>query len=182
MPSSMDDAQHARAPEPDRPLSFPRAVSSAAPGYETRDADTRAVLLFLAVLFVVLNLTLFGTWRLFRHFLVADVPAPSASSFADERQIPPAPELQVNGRTDLQRMYDKQQKELETYGWEDRQAGIVRIPIDRAMELLLQKGLPVAPAAAQEKSPGENPEPVARTSGGSAPSVASQYASSGDNR
>ena len=36
---------------------------------------------------------------------------------------------------------------LTTYGWVDAQAGIVRIPIDRAMELLVARGMPSSPAA-----------------------------------
>ncbi len=41
---------------------------------------------------------------------------------------------------------------LTTYGWVDRQNGIVHIPIDRAMELLLQRGLPTR---LQNQRPGE---------------------------
>jgi hypothetical protein len=41
---------------------------------------------------------------------------------------------------------------LTTYGWVDRQNGIAHIPIDRAMELLLQRGLPARP---QNRPPSE---------------------------
>ncbi len=34
---------------------------------------------------------------------------------------------------------------LTTYGWVDRKNGIVHIPIDRAMDLILQRGLPTRP-------------------------------------
>lgn len=121
--------------------------TSPAPAYETRDASTNGVLGFLVVLFAVINLILFGTWRLFRHFSVAEQPPAPASSFANVRQVPPRPELQVNGREDFQEMYAAQRGELETYAWQDRKAGVVRIPIDRAMDVLLQKGLPVLPQA-----------------------------------
>jgi hypothetical protein len=39
---------------------------------------------------------------------------------------------------------------LEGYGWVDREAGVVRVPIERAMELLLERGLPTRPEAEQE--------------------------------
>jgi hypothetical protein len=39
---------------------------------------------------------------------------------------------------------------LEGYGWVDREAGVVRLPIERAMELLLERGLPTRPEAEQE--------------------------------
>ena len=61
---------------------------------------------------------------------------------------------------DLQKMYAKQQQELETYAWEDRKAGIVRIPIERAMDLLLEKGLPVVPSGAEGQSTAGNSPPA----------------------
>jgi hypothetical protein len=50
---------------------------------------------------------------------------------------------------------------LSTYGWADQNAGTVHIPIDRAMDLLAQRGLPVRQqqqgnAAQQQKSKGSN--------------------------
>jgi hypothetical protein len=36
---------------------------------------------------------------------------------------------------------------LDSYGWVDENAGTVRIPIERAMDLLVQRGLPVRPQA-----------------------------------
>jgi hypothetical protein len=129
----------------------PRSAAASTPGphppYEQRDANTKGVLSFLVVLFVVINLVLLGTWRLFRHFAVADQPPAPPSSFSNTRQLPPEPLLQVEGRQDFQKMYASQQEKLAAYAWEDRSAGTVRIPIDRAMDLLLQKGLPVLPQA-----------------------------------
>jgi hypothetical protein len=160
VPSNMDDreARGHESPPHETPLHETR-------GYETRDANTRAVLGFLAVLFVVLNLVLFGSWRLFRYYTVADRPPEPASSFADERQIPPAPDLAVNGREDLLNSYAKQQQDLEIYAWEDRKAGVVRIPIERAMDLLLKKGLPVAPSGSEKESAPENSAQGAQVQG-----------------
>jgi hypothetical protein len=145
---------------------------SSAPGYETRDANPNAVLGFLAFLFLVLALILFGTWRLFRLYNVAEQQPAQASSFAGVRQIPSGPELEVNGREDFLNTYAKQQQELETYSWEDRKAGTVRIPIEQAMSLLLQKGLPVVPPGTEDKpSYGKPPRNNAKSKSG-APSSA----------
>jgi hypothetical protein len=54
----------------------------------------------------------------------------------------PAPNLQVNPRQNLEAFRAREDEELNTYGWIDRDAGIVRIPIDRAMDLIGQRGLP----------------------------------------
>ncbi len=87
---------------------------AAGPGYETRDANTSAVLGFLAVLFLVLTLILFGAWRLFHHYLVVEQQPAPASPFADVRQILAGPDLEVDGRANLMKTYAKQQRDLET--------------------------------------------------------------------
>lgn len=49
---------------------------------------------------------------------------------------PPNPHLQVNPKIDLAEKLSKERQQLNTYGWVDRDHGIVHIPIDRAMELI----------------------------------------------
>jgi hypothetical protein len=55
-----------------------------------------------------------------------------------------APLLQISPRLDLRDFRAQEDNQLNSYGWVDRRAGVVRVPIERAMELVLQKGLPVA--------------------------------------
>jgi hypothetical protein len=55
----------------------------------------------------------------------------------------PAPSLQVNPRVDLAAWRERETAALERYAWIDRSNGIVRLPIERAMDLLLERGLPV---------------------------------------
>jgi hypothetical protein len=59
------------------------------------------------------------------------------------RQNFPAPQLEINERTELNEIRLREEDTLSTYGWVDQKAGVVRIPIDRAMDLLVQRGLPV---------------------------------------
>jgi hypothetical protein len=172
VPSSMDDKDRAGAVD----------RQAAARGYETRDANTRGVVGFLAGLFVALNLLLFGTWWLFRVYSVVDRPPAPASSFASERQIPPAPDLEINGREDFLNIFTKQQQELETYAWQDRKAGVVRVPIERAMELLLEKGLPVVPSGTEGQSTVGSLAPKSRRSAANAPSAALHEGSRGDDQ
>jgi hypothetical protein len=166
----MDEASHAEAGHGGPP----------APGYEARDANTGAVLGFLVCQFLVLVLILLGTWKLFRYYAVAEQQPAPASSFAGVRQIPSEPELEVHGREDLLKIYGMQQQELETYSWEDRKAGTVRIPIERAMDLLLQRGLPVvSPRAGDEATPG-GPPPEKLTGSAGRPSIAHQEDTNGN--
>jgi hypothetical protein len=59
----------------------------------------------------------------------------------------PDPKLEENERGQLNGYRLQQEETLYTYGWADEKAGTVRIPIERAMELLVQRGLPVRPQA-----------------------------------
>jgi hypothetical protein len=52
-----------------------------------------------------------------------------------------APSLEITPREDLQRLNRRETELVDTYGWTDRSHGAVRIPVRRAMELLVQRGL-----------------------------------------
>ena len=58
------------------------------------------------------------------------------------RRLPPEPRLQTNPRGDLLELRQKEDRILNSYGWIDRDAGVVRIPIERAMALTAARGLP----------------------------------------
>jgi hypothetical protein len=73
----------------------------------------------------------------------------------------PQPRLETDERTQLTDYIQKQDQKLLTYDWIDKDSGTVRIPIDRAMDLIAQRGLPVraegnsamAAAPAKKESP-----------------------------
>lgn len=146
----------------DKPHNTPASTS----GYETRDANAGGVFKFLVALGIVLVVASFVCWGLFRFFSAHDVSqAASDSPFADRRQVPLGPQLQVNPREDWLKFRDEQEKSLETYAWENRSAGTVRVPIEEAMELLVKKGLPVQgeqqaqPADARKQAPEGSKKP-----------------------
>ena len=62
----------------------------------------------------------------------------------------PTPRLQTDdGNQDVADLHEREDLLLENYSWVDQAQGKVRIPIERAMELIAQRGLPVAPAVQQ---------------------------------
>jgi hypothetical protein len=68
----------------------------------------------------------------------------------------PAPQLETDERTQLNDIRLNEEQILSTYGYVDQKAGVVRIPIERAMDLIAQRGLPV-----RGQSPtSESSEPV----------------------
>jgi len=59
-----------------------------------------------------------------------------------ENRLPPEPRLQSNPRQDLRDLRAEEDETLGSYRWVDRNNGVVGIPIDEAMKLTLQRGLP----------------------------------------
>jgi hypothetical protein len=60
----------------------------------------------------------------------------------------PAPRLQLDdGNQEIADIHSREDLLLDNYSWADQSQGKVRIPIERAMELIAQRGLPVAPTA-----------------------------------
>lgn len=57
----------------------------------------------------------------------------------------PQPRLETDERREINDFREHEEETLHSYGWVDQQGGVVRIPIDRAMELLVQRGLPTRP-------------------------------------
>ncbi len=126
----------------------PRAgVVDSGPHHETREAQTRPVVIFLAVLFVVIVGALIVCWGIFRLVVSTQPLGAPAAPYEHARALPPAPRLQVAPSRDFQAYLAHENKILNTYGWVNRQQGIVRIPIQQAMNLLLKQGFPALSAA-----------------------------------
>jgi hypothetical protein len=130
----------------------PKNDDSAAVRHETRDINARAVVWFgagLVMIFVVIFISL--------RWLLAVFNEPHPTGVADGRlgeapRLPPEPRLQVNPASDMEHFRTRENAILNSYGWIDRRADIVRIPIERAMDLVAQNGLPT-PHASSGKTP-----------------------------
>jgi hypothetical protein len=61
----------------------------------------------------------------------------------------PEPRLQDRPALDLQRLRAREELQLSTYGWVDKQGGVVHIPIERAMEIVAGEGLPAREGSAR---------------------------------
>jgi hypothetical protein len=116
-----------------------------APGHETRDVrlgpiiwSALAFFLLTALAFVVALPTL----HLFVDEAARSSPPPNPLVAAGARQVPPEPRLQANPLADLRALRATEEETLTTYAWVDKNAGIVRIPIERAMQLLVERGVP----------------------------------------
>jgi len=133
-------------------------------GYEHEDLTSKGPFYFmagLALLGLAIYLIVFGMYRFLDRYDLASQPplSPMATPEADTRAVThaetqafPQPRLEENERTDLRQFIADQDQKLATYDWVDKDKGTVRIPIDRAMELIVQRGLPVHPEGASAQS------------------------------
>ncbi len=120
-------------------------------GHESRDIRIRPIAIAFVVLFAIGIVTQVLMYGLLSGYTARDERAsepasPLAASYG--RQAPPAPRLQVAPAADLARLRAREEALLDGYAWADRDAGVVRIPIDRALALLAARGLSSAAGAA----------------------------------
>ncbi len=139
-------------------------ANSASTGHELSDLNPNKILWFGAGLGLGIALVVLAMYGMFHYFYQSETrarPAPSPLSYGVEP--PPEPRLLTRPGADLAAMRAEEDDILDSYGWIDREHGIVRVPIDRAITLLAQKGLPTrtqagaggrtsSPAAEKEKT------------------------------
>ena len=132
------------------------------PGYERSDASPKSLLKFGTGLFLILVACILGMRWMFIYFAQVQKLGPPASPFENARVLPPQPRLQVHPRLDLEKYLGAENRTLTTYGWVDKHNGVVRIPIDRAIDLLLERGLP-ARSSAEEAAAAHPTESASQT-------------------
>ena len=152
---------------PEHPHFDDDAIFNRETHHEKSDVNVRALLQFVVAFIIFAAVTHFVVWTLFKHFkgseqrastdavpLTMMVKPPGASIPAEPRlqpfknKMPQGPEIPPNRNTPVTDMEDMRKGEnaaLSSYGWVDRQKGIVRIPIDDAKKLALQRGFAVVP-------------------------------------
>ena len=145
--------------------------------YEHEDLSPTGVIYFmigLAVVVVVIYFIVFGMYHFLDTYEKAHQPAmsPMVAPQGDTRivthentQAFPEPRLEENERTQLRQIIQDEDRKLAIYNWVDKDKGVVQIPIDRAMDLLVHRGLPVR----AEKAQPENSRPEGSTSAQTAP-------------
>ena len=104
-------------------------------------APIRAFGIGLAIMTATAMLLMIALFRYLATHQPSEEPVTEVAVPA-QAQLPPQPRLQVTPSTDLQALRESEEKTLTTYDWVDRKQGVVRIPIDQAMDLLVQRGKP----------------------------------------
>jgi hypothetical protein len=133
--------------------------------YEHTDIDVNVGYkfgLWLAISMVISIGIVTGAFKYYEgQGRAADAVAQKYPLAVGQVKQPPAPNLQNQPFKDIYMLRQGEAEKLSTYGWVDKDGGIARLPIDRAMDVMLEKGFP------------------ARAEGGGALNVVTQDSSSG---
>jgi hypothetical protein len=114
--------------------------------HELSDADPGPILKFLA--FLVAGSTVIALLVVpFYNYLERREAAEKTTRYplsltGEKRPAPPPPRLQTYPFQDIKELRQQNRPLVGTYQWIDRSAGTVRIPVERAMDLLAERGLP----------------------------------------
>jgi hypothetical protein len=116
--------------------------------YEPGDVNAVSLTKFGIGMAFLIIVFLFSVAGLFRYFAKrateAQPPVPPMGAML--QKLPPGPRLEAHPSLDMKEMREAEDSKLNQYAWIDPDKGIVQIPVDRAMDLILQKGLlPVRP-------------------------------------
>jgi hypothetical protein len=111
-------------------------------GYETSDADARKIF-WVAGIFIVVGAVIYvAIWWMFAFYRTEYGKRDQRQTLIEAPpQLPPEPRLQVNPELDWDEYRQTQERLLSSYGWASREQRRVRIPIDRAMEMVAGEGV-----------------------------------------
>ena len=125
--------------------------------HEHRDVDVWAIGKFgigLILLSIVSLAALFGVYQFLLNREGGALQQTAKGFNVDARHRPPAPQLEETPVVDWQRQLAAEEEVLHSYAWVNQREGTVRIPIDRAIDLIAQRGLPTRAAAAASDDAG----------------------------
>jgi hypothetical protein len=148
--------------------------------YERRDLSARVVFGFfiaLAIAGVIMHIALWGVFKYLGRQEYRGHPTQPNPIETSSEQIPggdpavtfPAPRLQPDPVADLNKFRAAEENILNSYGWVDQKAGTVHIPIEKAIDIVAQQGLPVRPPPglpAGRQGARMEPAPVPGATGG----------------
>jgi hypothetical protein len=132
-------------------------------GHEPTDANLGSAWRLYFFMLAFLGLVFVAMWYALGAFGAAvtrqETPPPPLAQRKGDR-LPPGPRLQTTPYLDLEQYRQAQQQVLDRYAWVDEQNGIAQIPIERAIELVAERGLP-APTPMPAPAPGPGtPKPA----------------------
>ncbi|HSP99991.1 MAG TPA: hypothetical protein VL049_22435 [Candidatus Dormibacteraeota bacterium] len=93
----------------------------------------------LLVFVAITGAAMFGLYHVLAREEARLSPPANPLAAAEGPRMPPEPRLQTHPLKDLEELRQAETEQLTTYGWVDKSAGTVRIPIDRAIDILAER-------------------------------------------
>jgi len=134
--------------------------------FEREDLSTRGVFVFmigLAITGLIIYFIIIGMYSFLDKYEHAQMTTASplvtsmgpasrvvTKDYMEKFKDNGAPMLESDERGQFSGYLMKQENQLNSYGWVDEKAGVARIPITHAMDLLVEQGLPVRPSGGTE--------------------------------
>ena len=134
--------------------------------HEGSDIDIGAMVVSALALTAMTAFCYVAVFVIFGMFERREAAASAVRMFplakGQENRLPPEPRLQTEPKQALRDLRGEEALVLDNFRWVDKTAGVVRIPIESAMKLTLERGLPSRPAPAGEPAaaPAATPAPA----------------------
>ena len=117
----------------------------------------RGIVVFMVILAITTFICQGIVVGMFKYFDKSAAAGPTrAVMAAPAGTMPPGPNLLTNEPLNLHNFREHEAEVMETYAWQDKNAGVVRLPIDRAKELVLQRGFPTAEDTPAKSEPAKS--------------------------
>ncbi|MGB9233955.1 MAG: hypothetical protein WCC04_06045 [Terriglobales bacterium] len=154
------------------------AHSNPETSFEREDLSTRGVFVFmigLAITGLIIYFIIVGMYSFLDKYEHAQMSTASplvtsrgpaarvvTNDYMEKFKGNGAPMLESDERGQFKDFLLKQEDQLNSYGWVDEQAGVAHIPIERAMDLIVERGLPVRPQGGNESATLNDSKPPAK--------------------
>lgn len=127
-------------------------VDKQPPGHERDISHVGPMVTAMLATLLIVIVFIFLIWWVFQAWQTPSEPSP----FSEQPISESVPRLQANPPADLAALKDRDRERLQSVGWVDREAGVIHMPVDHAMALLVERGLPEADISAEEaRLPGQ---------------------------
>lgn len=150
-------------------------------GYEKRDVSLSTIMRWVVFLFIFVVICAAIAFVTYVVFLPQGRDPLALETLTPGQQRPPSPVLQAYPRAEMRQFLLDENEAVNSYGWANKEQNEVRIPVDKAIEMLAARGLPTGqqpvsrtdinmrPGISRPPAEGKTAEPGAAPSGQQVP-------------
>lgn len=122
----------------------PGSTANGALGHEPREVNIKLILFSTVIIVLVVLVACFVSVEIFDFLNAHSSPIDQTTSLTRPVETPPEPRVLEHPYEQYPVLRQTEDRVLNSYGWLDQKTGQVRVPVDRAIDLIAQRGLPAA--------------------------------------